>query len=559
MADYEKLCGLWLEKATADPALRGELLAVRGDAAALEDRFYRELEFGTGGLRGVMGAGTNRMNVCVVARATQGCCRYLAGRGDGLSAAVAYDSRLKSRLFAETAAGVFAANGIRVYFYPRLMPTPTLSFAVRHLGCALGVMITASHNAAPYNGYKVYGPDGCQITERAAAAIAAGIRDTDIFSGVRSLPFAEAVERGLVTFVGEDVVDAYFAAVDAASLYGGGRRDMPVVYTPLNGAGISCVPRCLREHGFTDVFIPPEQERPDGNFPTCPNPNPERREALETALRAAEARGAELVLATDPDCDRVGVAVRTEGGYRLLSGNQTGALLLDFVCRRRLTAGTMPERPVAVKTIVTTPLAERIAAHYGVELRETLTGFKYIGEAIGALEAEGEAKRFLFGFEESYGYLSTAAVRDKDAVNASLLIGEMFVWYREKGRTLADALEELYRVYGYYEEKLLTFTYEGSAGLARMRAMTAALRAAPPRALADLTVESATDYRLPGTGLPAADVLQYRLAGGTLATVRPSGTEPKLKVYLAAAGRERESCEAALAALTAYFTDWSRR
>lgn len=362
--DINALYRLWLEKAAGHPALRDELEAIRGDDAAIEDRFYRELEFGTGGLRGVLGAGTNRMNVFTVGKATQGYANYLKAHFAAPSVAIAYDSRINSRLFAETAAGVFAATGIRVHIYPRLMPTPSLSFAVRDLRCDGGVVVTASHNPAKYNGYKVYGADGCQITTEAAAAIQSEIDRVDPFADVHTLDFAEGLTSGIIAYIGEDTVERYLAAVSAASLLSEDvSRSASIVYTPLNGTGISCVPRCLRAHGFANITIPPEQAEPDGNFPTCPYPNPEIREALSVGLRLAEETGSELLLATDPDCDRVGAAVKTAAGCRLITGNEMGVLLLDFVCRMRRANGTMPERPVAVKTIVTTPMAEKVAAH----------------------------------------------------------------------------------------------------------------------------------------------------------------------------------------------------
>ena len=474
------------------------------------------------------------------------------------SVAIAYDSRINSRLFAETAAGVFAANGIRVHIYPRLMPTPSLSFAVRDLRCDGGVVVTASHNPAKYNGYKVYGADGCQITTEAAAAIQSEIDRVDPFADVHTLDFAEGLTSGIIAYIGEDTVERYLAAVSTASLLPEDvSRSASIVYTPLNGTGISCVPRCLRAHGFTNISIPPEQAEPDGNFPTCPYPNPEIREALSVGLRLAEKTGSELLLATDPDCDRVGAAVKTAAGCRLITGNEMGVLLLDFVCRMRRANGTMPERPVAVKTIVTTPMAEKVAAHYGVELRNVLTGFKYIGEQIGLLEKDGEADRYIFGFEESYGYLSGSFVRDKDAVNVSLLICEMFIWYKSQGKTLADALEALYTQYGFYEAKLLSFTFEGSAGFAHMTELLDSLRVSPPEKLAGETVRQVIDYDRDETGLPRSNVLRFVLDGGEV-VVRPSGTEPKLKIYLTAARESREKSRAMLALLEKRLTDWAK-
>ena len=558
MDNIHALYRLWREKTAALPALRDELDAIGGDDAAIEDRFYRDLAFGTGGLRGVIGAGTNRMNVFTVGKATQGYANYLKAHFAAPSVAIAYDSRINSRLFAETAAGVFAANGIRVHIYDRLMPTPSLSFAVRDLRCSGGCVITASHNPAKYNGYKVYGPDGCQITTDAAAAIQSEIDHVDPFADVRSMPFSEALSADLAAYIGADTVERYLAAVSGASLLPEGMaQNASIVYTPLNGTGISCVPHMLRSHGFTNLLLPPEQAEPDGNFPTCPYPNPEIREALAVGLRLAEETGSELLLATDPDCDRVGAAVKTENGYRLISGNEMGVLLLDFVCRMRRENHTMPERPVAVKTIVTTPMAEKIAAHYGVELRNVLTGFKFIGEQIGRLEKENAAERFIFGFEESYGYLSGSFVRDKDAVNASLLICEMFVWYKAQGKTLADALDALYAQYGFYETKLLSFAFEGSAGFAHMTALLDSLRSAPPAELGGGRVTATVDYDRDETGLPRSNVLRFVFSGGE-AVVRPSGTEPKLKIYLTAVRESRDASRALLDALERQFTGWAK-
>ena len=535
-AEYEK----W-RVAVKDGELLTELQTMTEDQ--LEDAFYRDLSFGTGGLRGVLGAGTNRMNTVTVARASQGLADYLHTQAELPSVAIAYDSRIHSDLFAETAACVFAANDVQAYLYPRLMPTPSLSFAVRDLGCTGGVVITASHNPAKYNGYKVYGSDGCQITTEAAAAIQAAIDAVNPFLDVKKADFETALADGRIRWISEGTVDRYLAAVASASVLPEEvSRDISIVYTPLNGAGISCVPRCLAEHGFSNITLVEEQKTPDGNFPTCPYPNPEIREALTCGLRWAEKTGSDLLLATDPDCDRVGVAVKGSDGYVLISGNEMGVLLLDFICRMRLAAGTMPARPVAVKTIVTTPMAAKIAAHYGVELRDVLTGFKFIGEQIGLLEKAGEAQRYVFGFEESYGYLSGSFVRDKDAVNASLLICEMFAWYRAQGKSLLDMLDELYCRYGFYGTRLLTFGFEGSSGLAEMQRLMSAFREQPPHALAGLRVESVKDY-LPGLdGLPKSDVLRFFLENGMEAVMRPSGTEPKLKIYLTTVGEDRAAC-----------------
>ena len=557
----------WLEKTVDNEEIHGELVSVQEEPAAIEDRFYRELEFGTGGLRGVLGAGSNRMNVYTVGKATQGYSNYLKKNFPAPSVAIAYDSRIHSDLFARTAAAIFAANGIRVYLYPKLMPTPSLSFAVRDLRCSGGIVITASHNPAKYNGYKVYGSDGCQITTEAAKVIQQEIDGVDAFADVPEADFQAQLQSGRIAYIGEDTVERYLAAIAGASVLPETvSREVSIVYTPLNGTGISCVPRCLKEHGFTNITIPNEQRDPDGNFPTCPYPNPEIREALNVGLAWAERIGSDLLLATDPDCDRVGVAVKGADGYTLITGNEMGALLLDFVCRMRLAAGTMPEHPVAVKTIVTTPMAARIAAHYGVELRDVLTGFKFIGEQIGHLEAEGHPERYIFGFEESYGYLSGSFVRDKDAVNASLLICEMFAYYRAQGQSLLDVLEELYKTYGYYQSRLLSFTFEGSAGFAKMQELMRGLREHAPREIAGYSVEAVGDYqqsvltRRDGTQeeirLPKSNVLRFFLSGGLEAVVRPSGTEPKLKVYVTAIGESREESCGVAEAISKHFAAW---
>lgn len=559
----------WVEL-VQDAELSAELQAVSGDEKAIEDRFYRELEFGTGGLRGVLGAGTNRMNIYTVAKATQGYSNFLRRTVKAPSVAIAYDSRIHSDLFAHTAAAVFAANGIQVHIYSRLMPTPALSFAVRDLRCSGGIVITASHNPAKYNGYKVYGSDGCQITTQSARAIQSEINRVDIFDDVQQMDFHEAEKTGAITCIGEDTVDRYLQAVGTASLLPPGvPRDAAIVYTPLNGTGISCVPRCLREHGFVNITIPEEQSEPDGKFPTCPYPNPEVREALNVGIACAEKNNSDFVLATDPDCDRVGAAVKTENGYTLISGNEMGVLLLDFICIMRKANRTMPEFPIAVKTIVTTPMAAKIAACHGVELIDVLTGFKFIGEQIGLLEKKGEAERYIFGFEESYGYLSGSFVRDKDAVNASLLICEMFSHYKAQGKTLVNVLDELYRTYGYYENRLLSFAFEGSRGFYRMQELMTDLREHLPVEIAGLTVETVTDYQRSAadrkngisetTFLPRSNVLRFFLSGGSEAAVRPSGTEPKLKVYLTAVGDSRAASIEAAQQLAEYFTTWAER
>ena len=551
---------LWREQTMEDPDLAAEMEAVCHDEAALEDRFYKDLEFGTGGLRGVIGAGTNRMNIYTVAKATQGYADYLKERHEAPSVAIAYDSRIKSDVFARTAAQVFAANGIAVYMYSELMPTPALSFAVRHLKCSGGVVITASHNPAKYNGYKVYGSDGCQITTKAAKEIFERISQVDTFGGVAKIDFDLALEQGRIHFISAETIDAYLAAVSAESLGEKTesekelRRKMPIVYTPLNGTGRYCVTRILKENGFDRVIVVPEQEMPDGNFPTCPYPNPEVREAMELGISLAQRTESELVLATDPDCDRVGIAIKQGREFVLLSGNEVGILLLDYICQRRIAMDRMPDHSVAVKTIVTIDMAKKIAAHYGIELREVLTGFKYIGEQIGMLEKAGQSERFIFGFEESYGYLSGSYVRDKDGVNASLLICEMTVYYKARGLTLQDALNQLYETYGYCLNTQHTYAFEGVAGAARMREIMDAFRSEPPRDFAGLRVEKISDYKTSVArtadgrevkiALPASNVLKFWLEGDSSVVVRPSGTEPKLKVYLSVSAKTREKAKA---------------
>ena len=550
---------LWIEKTAGEAELAEELTAINGDSAAIEDRFYKELEFGTGGLRGVLGAGTNRMNVFTVSKATQGYSNYLNQQFVKPSVAIGYDSRVHSDDFARAAAAVFAANGIQVHIYDHLMPTPALSFAVRDLHCSGGIVLTASHNPAKYNGYKVYGADGCQITTEAAKAIQTAINEVDPFDDVKRADFGLAMENGIIHYIGEDTIDRYQAAVSTASLLPEGvDKNVAIVYTPLNGAGISCVPRCLKEHGFTNITIPDEQKNPNGHFPTCPYPNPEVREALEVGLRWAEKTQSDLLLATDPDCDRVGAAVKTASGYTLISGNQMGVLLFDFVCKMRQANGTMPKNPVAVKTIVTTPMAAKIAEHYGVQLIDVLTGFKFIGEQIGLLEKKGEADRYIFGFEESYGYLSGSFVRDKDAVNASLLICEMFAWYKSQGKSLVDVLEELYQEYGCYESKLLSFQFEGADGFAKMQSLMTELRTNRPAELAGIAVECSIDYLNDDTGLPKSNVLRFFLKNGAEAVVRPSGTEPKLKVYLTAAEKNITASQTVIRTLKEFFEQWAK-
>ena len=543
MTFAEKQYALWRSQ-DLDPAIAAELAAVEGDATGISDRFYRDLEFGTGGLRGVLGAGTNRMNIYTVRKATQGLADYLNTTDLPKKVAIGYDSRINSDVFARETARVLAANGITAHLYPRLEPTPALSWAVRALGCGAGVCVTASHNPAKYNGYKVYGPDGCQITLEVADRILGAIEKVDCFADVKVADFEEALGVGTIRYIPEEVLDAFVDAVYAQRVGdGAGVEELKMVYTPLNGSGLECVKKLLAKLGVTHMTVVPEQEHPDGNFPTCPYPNPEIREAMEKGLELCDRVKPDLLLGTDPDCDRCGTAVPDgKGGYRLITGNEMGVILLDFICCSRIARGTMPANPVAVTTIVSTDMATAVAEKYGVELRRTLTGFKFIGEQIGLLEAQGHPERYIFGFEESYGYLSGSHVRDKDAVNATLLVCEAAAWYARQGKTLLDAIEGLYQEHGYYRNGLRSFTFEGESGMRVMSGLMSGLRQTPPTAIAGLKVEQVVDYSAEGTGLPKANVLEYRLEGGAKFMVRPSGTEPKIKTYLSAVGKtEAES------------------
>ena len=526
------LLKLWKEKATEDNDLVDELDGLT-DEGEINDCFYRDLEFGTAGLRGVIGAGTNRMNIYVVRRATQGLCNYLKGTSLPQSVAIGYDSRIKSDLFAMEAARVIAANGLTAYIYPRLEPTPALSWAVRYFGCGAGICVTASHNPAKYNGYKVYGADGCQITLDAANAVLKEINSLDIFEDVKICTENEGKDAGKIVTIGEECIEAFLDAVQERSLSNGEKLDLKLVYTPLNGAGLECVKKILNRIGITDVTVVPEQEKPDGNFPTCPYPNPEIREAMECGLALCREIKPDLLLGTDPDCDRMGVAVPEGDDYRLITGNEMGVLLLDYICRKRLENGTMPKNPVAVTTIVSTDMTDAVANAYGVELRRVLTGFKFIGEQIAMLEADNEIERYIFGFEESYGYLSGGHVRDKDAVNASMLACEMTAWYKKQGITLAEAVDALYEKFGFYRNDIASFAFEGAAGMQKMADIMDNLRANPPKTLDGKAVIKVVDYNLGVNGLPKSNVLEYQTEGAKI-LVRPSGTEPKVKIYLSA-------------------------
>ncbi len=534
--DYQKEYQRWLAHVT-DQELLSELRSM--DAAAMEDAFYRDLTFGTGGLRGTIGAGANRMNIYVVARASQGLANWL---GEGASVVIGYDTRIKSDLFARTAAGVFAANGILVRLWPEPLPVPTVSYAVRALGACAGVMITASHNPAKYNGYKVYGPDGCQITTEAAAEILAEIMRVDLFTDVKSMDFDAALAGGRIQQIDGGMLAAFLEEVKHQSVLFGDEidRDVAIVYSPLNGTGLKPVARALSESGFTNITVVEEQREPDGNFPTCPYPNPEIREAMELGLQYCERTGADLMLATDPDCDRCGIAVKApDGSYRLLSGNEVGLLLLDYICSQRIRHSRMPAHPVFVKTVVTMDLAEKIAESYGVETVNVLTGFKFIGEVIGRLEQAGRVFDYICGFEESYGYLTGSYVRDKDGVNAAFMISEMFAFYKTRGISLLDKLRELYANYGYCMNTLHSYEFPGSAGMEKMGAIMAAFRRAPEY-IGGRKLLRIEDYGLGLNGLPKSDVLKFYTDDASV-VIRPSGTEPKLKTYISVTAENEES------------------
>ena len=548
--DYRKEYERWLEKA---PQFHDELSAM--DEKTIEDAFYRDLEFGTAGLRGVLGAGTNRMNEYVIGRATQGLANYLLASCASPSVAIGYDSRIKSDVFSKVAAEVLAANGVRVYLYPVLMPVPCVSFAVRFFKCTAGIMVTASHNPSKYNGYKVYGPDGCQITDDAASAILNAIEKTDTFSGVKHGDFEGFVKSGDIVYIGEDCYSAFIAEVKKCSVLFGDKVDknVAIVYSPLNGAGLKPVLRVLNETGFTNVTVVKEQEQPDGNFPTCPYPNPEIRAALQLGLEYASRLNADLMLATDPDCDRVGIAVRDGSEMKLLTGNETGMLLLDYICSQRVAHGAMPASPLFVKTIVTSDMAQRIAAHYGVRTVNVLTGFKYIGEQIGLLEAAGHPENYILGFEESYGYLSGTHARDKDAVNASFLICEMFAFYKTRGISLLDRLNQLYKEYGYCLIRQHSYEFPGSAGFARMKEIMDGLRSASFASIGGLGVLSVVDYGKGIDGLPKSNVVKFVLENNCSAIIRPSGTEPKIKNYVTVTAPDLASAEKVEQAIMEHF------
>ena len=542
--DYKR----WQEARLDDPALTAELAAIAGNDNEIKERFAVALKFGTAGLRGVLGAGSNRMNIYTVRQATQGLANWVKTQGGNQLVAISYDSRINSDVFAKEAARVLAANGVKVRIYDALMPVPALSFATRYYHANAGVMITASHNPAKYNGYKAYGPDGCQVTDDAAAVIYDEIQKTDILTGAKLVSFQEGLDSGLISYVGDDCKEALYDAIKARSVRPGlcKTAGLKLVYSPLNGSGLVPVTRILHDIGIDDITIVPEQQYPDGNFPTCPYPNPEIFEALRLGLELAEKTGADLMLATDPDADRVGIAIRCpDGSYQLVSGNEVGVLLLDYICAGRIEKGTMPKNPVAVKSLVSTPLADAVAKSYGVEMRNVLTGFKWIGDQIARLEAAGEVDRFIFGFEESYGYLAGPYVRDKDAIIGSMLICEMAAYYRSIGSSIKERLEEIYARFGRYLNQTDSFEFPGLSGMDKMADIMRALRQVPPKEIAGYAVTRVTDYEKPEqTGLPAANVLVYALEGGATVVIRPSGTEPKIKAYYTTLGKNLEEAQA---------------
>ena len=539
-AEYQ----LWL-KSIVDEEIVKELKDMAEDPEQIIDAFYKNLSFGTGGLRGIIGAGTNRMNIYTVRKASQGIANYIKKKypEQERKIAISYDSRIKSDAFARTAAEVYAANGIQVEIYSQLMPTPCLSYAVRELECAAGVMITASHNPAKYNGYKVYDADGCQITTETAKLILFEMEQVDLFTDVKQMDFEEAVEAGLVSYISEEISTRYIEQVKSQTMISSDKhvnQNIKIVYSPLNGTGLKPVLRTLKESGYINIEVVKEQEEPDGHFPTCPYPNPEVKEAMALGLQYAEKQNAEIFLATDPDCDRVGIAVKdSEGKYILLSGNETGVLLLDYICLCRVANGTMPTDAVMVKSIVTTELAERIAEHYGVKTINVLTGFKYIGEYIGTLEKAGNKDSFIFAFEESCGYLSGSYVREKDAVNGAFLICEMAAFYKNRGITLMDRLNELYQIYGFQLNSLHTFTFEGIAGYEKMQRIMRKYRV-NVHAIGEKEVIQCLDYANGLEGLPKSDVLKFVLEDGCSVVIRPSGTEPKLKLYISVRAKSKE-------------------
>lgn len=556
MNEYKR----WFSFDLEDCDLYPELAKIKDNEGEIKDRFAVSLKFGTAGLRGVLGAGTNRMNIYVVRQATQGIANWVKKQGGSQTVAISFDTRLKSDVFSKTAACVLAANGIKVRIYDSAMPVPALSFATRYYKCNAGIMVTASHNPSKYNGYKAYGPDGCQMTDAAAAIVYEEIQNTDVLTGAKLISFAQGVEDGLIRFVGDDCKKAFYEAIESRQVRPGLAKTagLKLVYSPLNGSGLIPVTQVLKDIGINDITIVPEQEYPNGYFTTCSYPNPEIYDALEAGLKLAKECGADLMLATDPDADRVGIAMKCpDGTYELVSGNEMGVLLLDYICAGRIEKGTMPKDPVAVMSLVSTPLADAVAKNYGVELRKVLTGFKWIGDQILHLEEAGQEERFIFGFEESYGYLSGSYVRDKDAVVASMLICEMAAYYRSIGSSIKQRLEEIYAKYGRYLNKIDSFEFPGLSGMDKMAGIMQTLRETPPTEIAGLKVAKVTDYKkTEETGLPSANVLVYSLEGGATVVIRPSGTEPKIKAYFTTLGKDLAEAQAQKDKLSASVKPW---
>lgn len=555
--DINALYNEWLEKAVIDPDLKTELENIKGKDEEILDRFYRCLEFGTAGLRGVIGAGTNRMNYYTVCQATQGLAYFLKKHFENPSVAIGYDSRIKSDYLSIEAAKVLAANDIKVYLYKELEPTPCLSFAIRYFKTSSGIILTASHNPAKYNGYKCYNSNGYQMTDDEAAETYDFIQQVDYFTGIKTMDFDKAVEAGLIEYMGDEVINAFLDEVQKQCVNPDivKSADLKVIYTPLNGTGNKPVRAILDRIGVKSVYVVPEQELPDGNFPTCPFPNPEIRQSFECALKMAEDIQPDLLLATDPDCDRVGIAVQDgNGGYKLMSGNEVGAMLLNYLLSQKAEKGMLSAQSIAVKSFVSTDLAEVIAKKYNCTFKNLLTGFKYIGELITRLESEGRADDFVMGFEESYGYLAGTHARDKDAVVASMLICEMAAYYKSKGMSLAQVMDGIYDEFGYYFNTVSSYTFEGAAGMEKMAAIMDSLRENAPERFAEMTVVKIDDYKTSVSKntadgstvkieLPKSNVLAYTLTDGNKIIVRPSGTEPKIKAYITAIGKTKDEAQ----------------
>lgn len=553
--DIKQTYNEWLENAVEDKDLKAELESIKNNEDEIYDRFYTALKFGTAGLRGIIGAGTNRMNIYVVRQATQGLANYVLKKYGNGSVAISHDSRIKADLFMNEAARVLAANGIKVYITSELQPTPVLSYLVRYFKCQAGIMVTASHNPAAYNGYKAYGEDGCQMTDVAANTVYDEISKLDMFKDVKIADFDEAVKSGMIEYVDESVYDTYLEKVMEQQVNPGVCKgaDLKVVYTPLNGTGNKLVRKVLGKIGVNDVVVVPEQELPDGNFTTCPYPNPEIKEALAKGLELCEKEQPDLLLATDPDADRVGIAVKDyDGSYRLISGNEDGVMLTNYILSCKKASGKLPEKPVVVKTIVTTKLINKLCEKYGCELKNVLTGFKYIGEVILNLEKKHEENRYLFGFEESYGYLSGTYVRDKDAVVASMLVCEMAAYYKKQGKSLAEVIDGLYEEFGYYLNQTYSFEFGGAAGMQKMADIMTAVRDNTPKSIAGYDVVKVSDYLLRketdvATGsvtdidLPKSNVIALHLADDNAVIIRPSGTEPKIKLYITSVGKDKDN------------------